>query len=154
MRDLIHVEEAHLGDYEEHAVLRAVLHEHWEIAVLLDLDIGRPLDLLLAWRRVPNLHDVELLNRFARLLLAETEQGVLVAVRVRHRHVGESGGEALQNLLLPLFGEEKLHVAADLVVGALIDSNEVAPLFGGVDSVAHDLSIGEFRLLVKHLCRR
>jgi hypothetical protein len=73
---------------------------------------------------------MELLYRLTSLLLTETEQRVLIAVSIRDWHVCECGSETLQDLLLSLLGEEKLHVATDLVVSSLIDSNEVAPFVG------------------------
>ena len=45
-------------------------------------------------------------------------------------------------------------MAADLVVSTLIDSNQIAPLVRGVDTIAHDLSIGKLGFLVKDFGRR
>jgi len=152
-RHLIHVKEAHLRDDEKHTVLGAILHENWEVTILLNLDIGRPLDLLLTWSWVANFHDMQLLGLLSSLLLTEAKQGILVARRVRDRHVGESGCKTFKDLLLPFLSEEKLHVATDLVVSSLIDSNEVAPFFGGVNSIAHNLSISKFSFLIEDLGR-
>ena len=72
--DLVHVEESHLGDDEEDSVLGAVLHEHWEVTILLHLEIGRALDLLLAWSWISNFHDMKFLRVFTGFLLTEAEE--------------------------------------------------------------------------------
>lgn len=38
--DLVHVQEAHLGDDEDHTELWAILHEHREVTSLLHLKVG------------------------------------------------------------------------------------------------------------------
>ena len=92
---------------------------------------------------------MELLRVLASLLLTEAEEGVLVVRGVGHRHIGEGSREALEDLLLALLGEEELHVTADGLVGALVDADEVAPFLGGVDTVVHDLAVGELGLLLE-----
>jgi hypothetical protein len=51
--------------------------------------------------------------------------------------------------LLFLYNQEQLHVAANGIVGTLIDTNQVAPFSSGVNSVIHNLTISEFCLLFK-----
>lgn len=92
---------------------------------------------------------MELLGLLTSLLLTEAEQGVLVASGISHRHVSERCCETLEDLLLSLLSEEKLHVATDLVVSARIDSNEVAPFLGGINVVAHDLGVSKLSFLVE-----
>jgi hypothetical protein len=70
---------------------------------------------------------MELLSVLSSLFLAEAEERILVISRISHRHVSESGCKTLQDLLLSLFGKEKLHMTADGVVGTLVDTNQVAP---------------------------
>lgn len=150
-RYLVHVQKAHFGDDEKNTIFWTVLHQHWEIAILLNLNVSRSFDFLLAWSRVADLHNMKLLYRFTGLLLTEAEQAVLITIRIGHWHICESGCKAFQNLLLPFFCEEKLHVAANLVVGSLVDTNEVAPLVWRIDAVIHYLCIGELSLHVENL---
>jgi len=44
-----------------------------------------------------------------------------------------------------------LHVTADGLIGSLIDTDEIAPLLGGVNSVVHDLACCELGLLFEDL---
>lgn len=127
------------------------MHEHWEVTSLLHLKISRPLHLLLSWSWITNFHDVDFLGVFSRFLLAEAEQGVLVLGGISHWHVSECGGKTLQDLLLPLLDEEKLHMGADLLVLTLIDSNKIAPFASAVDAVVHDLTGSEFGFLLEDL---
>jgi len=99
------------------------LHQHWEVALLLHLQVGGSLDLLLTGGWVADFHDVDFLRVFTSFLLAEAEQGVLVLRRICDWHICESGCETLEDLLLSLFDEEKLHVAANGLVGSLVDTN-------------------------------
>jgi hypothetical protein len=128
--DLVHVKEAHLCDNEDDTVLWAVLHQHREVSCLLHLEISRSLHFLLSWSRVADFHDVELLSCLTSLLFTEAEDVVLVVGGVGHWHVGEASGETLEDLLLSFLGQEKLHVAADGLIGSLVDTNEVAPFLG------------------------
>jgi hypothetical protein len=43
-------------------------------------------------------------------------------------------------------------VAADGVVGSLIDTNKIAPFGGAVDTIVHDLASSELSLLLKNSC--
>lgn len=70
---------------------------------------------------------MELLSTFSSLLLTEAENVVFVVSSVGDWHVGEAGSETLEDLLLSLLGEEKLHVTADALVGTLVDTNQIAP---------------------------
>jgi len=70
---------------------------------------------------------------------------------VRDWHVGETGRETLQNLLLSLIDEEELHVAADCIGGSLVYSDKIAPFFGGIDSVVHNLALAELGVLLEDL---
>ena len=149
--DFIHEEETHLGDDEEDTILWAILHQHWEVTLLLHLQVRGPLDLLLTGGWVADLHDVDFLGVLASFLLAEAEQGVLVLGGVRDWHIGESGRETLEDLLLSLLDEEELHVAANGLIGSLVDTNQVAPFLGSVDSVVHDLAGAELGLLLEDL---
>ena len=92
---------------------------------------------------------MKFLSVFVGFLFTEAEQGVLVIIGVSHWHVSESGGKTLKNLLLFLFNQEQLHVATDSIVGSLIDTNQVAPLSSGINSVIHNLTISEFWFLFK-----
>lgn len=96
---------------------------------------------------------MKLLSIFSSLLLTETEEGVLVVCLISDWHVSESGCKSLQNLLLSLFCEEKLHVAADGIVGSLIDTNKIAPFGGAVNTIVHDLASSELSLLLENSCR-
>ena len=151
--NLIHEEETHLGDDEENSILWAILHQHWEVTLLLHLQVGRSLDLLLTSGWVTNFHDVDFLGVFTSFLLAEAEQGVLVLSGIGDWHVGESGCETLKDLLLSLFDEEKLHVAANGLIGSLIDTDQVAPFLGCIDTVVHDLASAELGLLLENRLR-
>jgi len=117
-----------LCDDKENTVFWAVLHQYWEISILLNLDISSPLDLLLTRCRVTNLHDMQFLCGLACFLLTETEQGVLVTGCISDWHISECGSESLQNLLLSFVNKEQLHVTANSAICSLIDSNEIAPL--------------------------
>jgi hypothetical protein len=149
--NFIHEEETHLGDDEEDTILWAILHQHWEVTVLLHLQVGRSLDLLLTSGWVADFHDVDFLGAFTRFLLAEAEEGVLVLGGICDWHISESGSETLENLLLSLFDEEKLHVAANGLIGSLVDTNQVAPFSGCIDTVVHDLASAELGLLLENL---
>jgi len=92
---------------------------------------------------------MKFLSVFVGFLLTETEQRVLVIIGVRDWHVCESSGETFKDLLLFLFNQEQLHVAANGIVSTLIDTNQVAPFSSGVNSVIHNLTISEFWLLFK-----
>lgn len=92
---------------------------------------------------------MKFLSVFVGFLLTEAEQRVLVIIGVRDWHVGESSGETLKDLLLFLFNQEQLHVAANGIVSTLIDTNQVAPFSSGVNSVIHNLTISEFWFLFK-----
>lgn len=124
---LVHVEETHLGDDEHNTILGRILHKHWEVTLLLDLNISRPLEFGLARGWVTDLHNVKLLGLLSLFTLTETEEGILEGGVVSHWHVSESGGKTLEDLLLSLLSEKELHVTADLVVWPLEDTNEVAP---------------------------
>lgn len=82
---------------------------------------------MLARSRVSDLHDVELLSCLTGLLFTEAEDVVLVVSGIGHWHVGKASGETLEDLLLSFLGEEKLHVAANGLIGSLVDTNEVTP---------------------------
>ena len=92
---------------------------------------------------------MKFLSVFIGFLLTEAEQRILVIIGVRDWHVSESCGETLKNLLLFLFNQEQLHVAANGIVSTLIDTNQVAPFSSGVNSVIHNLAISEFWFLFK-----
>lgn len=81
------------------------------------------------------------------LLLAEAEEGVLVIVSISDWHVGESSGKTFKNLLLFLFNQEQLHVAANGIGSTLIDTNQIAPFSSTIDSVIHNLTISELWFL-------
>jgi hypothetical protein len=66
---------------------------------------------------------VELLCIFTSFLLTEAEDVVLVISSVSHWHISETGGETFKDLLLSFLCEEKLHVAANLLISALVDTN-------------------------------
>jgi len=149
--NFIHEEETHLGDDEEDTILWAILHQHWEVTLLLHLQVRRSLDLLLAGGWVADFHDVDFLGVFASFLLAEAEERVLVLGCICDWHISESGCETLKDLLLSLFDEEKLHVAANGLSGSLVDTNQVAPFPGCIDSVVHDLASAELGLLLENL---
>jgi len=149
--NFIHEEETHLGDDEEDTILWAILHQHWEVTLCLHLQVSRSLDLLLTRSWVADFHDVDFLGVFTSLLLAEAEQGVLVLGCICDWHISESGGETLKNLLLSLFDEEKLHVAANGLISSLVDTNQVAPFPGCINSVVHDLASAELGLLLENL---
>lgn len=70
---------------------------------------------------------MELLSTFSSLLLTEAENVVFIVSSISDWHVGEAGSETLENLLLSLLGEEKLHVTADALIGTLVDTNQIAP---------------------------
>ena len=149
--DLIHVEETQLGYHEENSELWAVVQEHWEVFSLIELDIG--LLLKSVGGSASDLHNVESLSGLTFLSLAEAEQVAFVADVIGHRDAGEAGGVSLENLLLLLLGEVELNLAHN-AVGALVDSNQEAPLPSGVDAVVHDLAVVlELGLLVKYLLR-
>jgi len=93
--DFVHVEETELCNDEHNAVLGAVLHQYGEVTFLLNLDVGRSFEFLLAWCWVANLHDMQLLGVFAILLLTEAEERILVAGVVADGHISESGGKTL-----------------------------------------------------------
>jgi hypothetical protein len=69
---------------------------------------------------------MKFLSVFISFLLTEAEQRVLIIIGIRDWHVSESCGETLKNLLLFLFNQEQLHVAANGIVSTLIDTNQVA----------------------------
>lgn len=94
---------------------------------------------------------MKLLGVLAVFFLAEAEEGVLIASVVADGHVSEGGGKTLEDLLLSLLHEEELHVAADLIVGSLVDSNQEAPLVRGVETVVHDLAVAKLGLLLEDL---
>lgn len=92
---------------------------------------------------------MELLGILVGLLLAEAEQGVLVVASISDWHVSESGSETFKNLLLFLFNQKQLHVAANSICSSLIDTNQIAPFSSCINSVIHNLTISEFWFLFK-----
>lgn len=94
---------------------------------------------------------MEFLGVFSCLLLTEAEKRILVFGGIGHGHVCESGSESLENLLLSLLDEEKLHMGTNLLVLPLIDSDEIAPFAGGVDAIVHNLAGAELGFLLKDL---
>jgi len=92
---------------------------------------------------------VELLCSFSCFLLTEAENIVLVVSSISDWHVSKASCETLKNLLLSFLSEEKLHVAADALIGTLIDTNQIAPFCGRINSVIHNLAFFKFTLLLE-----
>lgn len=92
---------------------------------------------------------MEFLGVFSSFLLTETEERVLMLGSISDWHVSETSGITLKDLLLSFFNEEKLHVSTDSLIGSLINTNEVAPFSGTVNSVVHDLTRAKLGFLLK-----
>jgi hypothetical protein len=70
---------------------------------------------------------MKFLSILTSFLLAEAEERVFVIVGVSDWHISETSSETFKHLLLLFLSEEKLHVAANGVVGSLVNTNEIAP---------------------------
>ena len=80
--NLVDVEVAELGDNEDHSVLLNSLHKDREVTLDIrwHLDVNRALELLITWGGTSDLHEMNLLNGIASLLLAERENAIFVHV--------------------------------------------------------------------------
>jgi hypothetical protein len=105
--NLVDVEVAELGDHEDHSVLLNSLHEDREVTLYIGwhLDVNRALELLITRSGTSDLHEVNLLNGIACLLLAERENAIfVVGVSGGYRYISETSSVPFEDLLLLLLG--------------------------------------------------
>ena len=129
------------------------MDEHW-VVTIRQLDLGCLLQLFLTGPWVTNLHDAQLRQCLARLLLTEAEQQVDM-ILFGERNFQECGAVAAVDLLaLVPFNVVELDEATGVTFRVLVDTDEVAPGLARVNTVVYDLTRSEPTVLVKDLCRR